>query len=141
MKGFGERIGRLLSGGECLELIGDVGAGKTTLTKGIAAGLDIAETVQSPTFTINRTYDGRDGLRLSHYDFYRLSDAGIMADELAESLEDPKTIIVIEWGEVVGDVLPEDTLRISIESPSQDQRTISFKSSGRGSGRIVEQLT
>lgn len=141
MKGFGERIGRLLSGGECLELIGDVGAGKTTLTKGIAAGLDIAETVQSPTFTINRTYDGRDGLRLSHYDFYRLSDAGIMADELAESLEDPKTIIVIEWGEVVGDVLPEDTLRISIESPSQDERTVSLKSSGRGSGRIVEQLT
>lgn len=60
MKDYGERIGRLLKGGECIELVGDVGAGKTTLTKGIANGLGITETVQSPTFSINRTYQARE---------------------------------------------------------------------------------
>ncbi len=141
MKAFGERMGRSLQGGECIELIGDVGAGKTTLTKGLATGLTITETVQSPTFTINRTYDSPGGLRLSHYDFYRLSDAGIMADELAESLEDPQTVIVIEWGAVVAPVLPDDTLRITIESPTESTRTLTLQSSGVASERIIEALS
>ncbi len=140
MKAFGERIGRCFKGGECVELIGDIGAGKTTLTKGMAAGLKITETVQSPTFTINRTYDSPTGLRLSHYDFYRLSDAGIMADELAESLEDSHTVIAIEWGAVVNPVLPVDTLRITIESPDEFTRTLTLRSSGAVSQRIVEAL-
>jgi len=140
MKEFGERIGRSLEGGECIELIGDVGAGKTTLTKGIASGLQIAETIQSPTFTINRAYDGRDGIRLSHYDFYRLADAGIMADELSESLEDVKTAIVIEWGEVVSSILPEDTLRIVIESPTEFERTLTLKATGSRSERLTKGL-
>lgn len=138
MKAFGEHMGRSLKGGECIELIGDVGAGKTTLAKGLATGLAITETVQSPTFTINRTYDSPNGLRLSHYDFYRLSDAGIMADELAESLEDPQTVIVIEWGAVVAPVLPEDTLRITIESPTESTRTLTLQSSGAASELIIK---
>lgn len=124
MKHLGERLGGLLRGGDCIELIGDVGSGKTTLTKGIAAGMGITDTVQSPTFTINRTYDSPNGNRLSHYDFYRLSDAGIMADELAESLDDKDAIIVIEWGEVVESILPDSSIRIRFESPSETTRTL-----------------
>lgn len=107
---FGERLGRVLRGGECLELIGDVGTGKTTLTKGLARGLDIDDDVQSPSFTISRTYPARNGLTLDHYDFYRLNDPGIMRYELAESVDDPRVITVIEWADSVADVLPDQRL-------------------------------
>src|SRR4051812_49402655 len=100
MKEFGARLGALLQGGEVIELIGDVGAGKTTLTKGIATGLGVDEDVQSPSFTISRVYDTPSELRLSHYDFYRLQDAGIMADELRETISDPRGVTIIEWAEV-----------------------------------------
>lgn len=140
MKQLGEKIGRSLQGGECIELVGDVGAGKTTLTKGIANGLAIAETVQSPTFTINRTYDSPGGLRLSHYDFYRLSDPGIMADELGESLGDPTTTIVIEWGDVVASVLPPDHIRITFDSPEESVRTLVFDGSGEKSQRLLGEI-
>ncbi|MBC7512350.1 tRNA (adenosine(37)-N6)-threonylcarbamoyltransferase complex ATPase subunit type 1 TsaE [Candidatus Saccharibacteria bacterium] len=140
MKRLGQAIGRVLVGGECIELVGDVGAGKTTLTKGIAAGLGISETVQSPTFTINRTYNSTGGVRLSHYDFYRLSDPGIMADELRESLDDPLTAIVIEWGDVVGTILPTDTLRITFSSPEEMTRVLNFSASGNTSTRILRSI-
>ena len=93
---FGAKLGCLLHGGETLELIGDIGAGKTTLTKGLARGLQIDDEVQSPTFTISRNYEAADGLRLAHYDFYRLPDAGIMKMELDEAIHDSHTITVIE---------------------------------------------
>jgi len=122
MRELAEQIGRQLVGGEVIELIGDVGAGKTTFTKGLAKGLDIDETIQSPTFTISREYDARDGLRLSHYDFYRLHDAGIMADELHETVTDPRSITVVEWAEVVDDVLPKKRITVEI-SPSRVMET------------------
>ncbi|MES2876514.1 MAG: tRNA (adenosine(37)-N6)-threonylcarbamoyltransferase complex ATPase subunit type 1 TsaE [Patescibacteria group bacterium] len=140
MKQFGHKIGRLLRGGECIQLIGDVGAGKTTLTKGIAEGLDITDTVQSPTFTINRTYDSPRGVRLSHYDFYRLSDPGIMSDELAESLDEPTTAIVIEWGDIVASILPDDHLQITIESPTETDRTVRLEAFGGRAQRLMEEL-
>lgn len=65
MQRLGQVIGRSLKGGEVIELIGDIGAGKTTLTKGVAKGLDITEPVQSPTFTISRVYQSPGGLTLS----------------------------------------------------------------------------
>lgn len=140
MRAFGERLGRALEGGECIELIGDVGSGKTTLTKGIAAGLGIDDTVQSPTFTINRTYDAPNGIRLSHYDFYRLSDPGIMSDELAESLDEPRTVIVIEWGDIVGSVLPEDHMKVTFDSPEETVRTLHIEVTGDKSSRLAEAL-
>lgn len=140
MKALGERIGKLLHGGDYIELVGDVGAGKTTLTKGIAVGMGIVETVQSPTFTINRTYQGSFGVRLSHYDFYRLNDAGIMADELAESADDADTAIVIEWGDVVADILPADHLRIEIASPAEAVRTLTLKPSGERATALAGEL-
>jgi tRNA threonylcarbamoyladenosine biosynthesis protein TsaE len=126
MLDFAEQIGRQLMGGEVIELIGDVGAGKTTFTKGLAKGLGINEVIQSPTFTISREYDARDGLRLSHYDFYRLPDAGIMADELHETVTDPRSVTVVEWAEVVDNVLPEMriTLRITPSRVSETSRDI-----------------
>ncbi|MDN5274997.1 MAG: hypothetical protein JWP06_898 [Candidatus Saccharibacteria bacterium] len=138
MKAFGARLGSLLLGGEVIELVGDVGAGKTTLTKGIAAGLDIDEDVQSPSFTISRVYDAPSGLRLSHYDFYRLHDAGIMADELSETVNDPLGVTIIEWAEVVSGVLPTDRLTIHITSPAEATRRIECNAGGEKSETLLK---
>ncbi len=140
MSQFGARLGALLSGGEVIVLVGDVGAGKTTLTKGIAAGMGIAEDVQSPTFTISRVYDVRGGLRLVHYDFYRLADAGIMSAELAESVADAHTVTVVEWAEIVRGVVPRDTLTITIVSPTEESRMVTLSAGGERSQAIVEGL-
>lgn len=140
MHAFGERIGRLLSGGEVLELVGDVGAGKTTLTKGIALGMDIDDDVQSPTFTISRIYDSPRGLRLSHYDFYRLSDAGIMAAELHEAVNDPGNVTIIEWAEIVSGVLPEDQLTIRIAATPEDSRIITMTGAGDKAKALLKEL-
>lgn len=136
MKAFGERLGRLLGGGEVVELVGDVGAGKTTFVKGLARGLDITEEVQSPTFTINRMYDGRDGLHLAHYDFYRLSEPGIMQNELIESIGDENTITVIEWAAIVDGALPADRLTIRFRASSETTRLLEIS----GNREIIGQL-
>lgn len=140
MLAFGKRVGELLQGGEVLVLVGDIGAGKTTFTKGVAQGLGIHETVQSPTFTISRRYDARDGLELIHYDFYRLSEAGIMRAELSEALADAQVITVIEWGQIVEDVLPRDVVTIAIHSPSEEARTLDITAGGEISQRLLGEL-
>ncbi|OYW84867.1 tRNA (adenosine(37)-N6)-threonylcarbamoyltransferase complex ATPase subunit type 1 TsaE [Candidatus Saccharibacteria bacterium 32-49-10] len=140
MKEFGARLGAILRGGEVIELVGDVGAGKTTFVKGLARGLSIDEDVQSPTFTINRTYSGRDDIQLVHYDFYRLNDAGIMADEIREVVTDPKTVVVVEWSDVVARVLPDDRLRMTIRAISETAREISIEAGGVKSARILEEM-
>ncbi|NCQ54043.1 tRNA (adenosine(37)-N6)-threonylcarbamoyltransferase complex ATPase subunit type 1 TsaE [Candidatus Saccharibacteria bacterium CG11_big_fil_rev_8_21_14_0_20_41_19] len=141
MKDLGKAIGTLLCGGEIIELIGDVGAGKTTLVKGIAVGLGIDENVQSPSFTINRVYNGRDGIILSHYDFYRLNDAGIMANELQEVIDDKNIVTVIEWGGAVAGILPIDRLTINISAISEYSRKLDIKSSGEISQKLMEKIT
>ena len=123
---FGKEIGSNLEGGSVLELIGDVGAGKTTFTKGLALGLGVLETVQSPTFTISRVYEG-DNLTLSHYDFYRLNDYGIMKMELAENLSSPQNITVVEWAGELADILPEKHLKLIFESISEDKRLVKVR--------------
>ena len=119
---LGEKLGKRLKGGEVFQLVGDVGAGKTTFVKGLAKGLDVDEEVQSPSFTISRVYDGRDAIQLVHYDFYRLTDAGIMANELSEMVNDPLTVTVVEWADIVEGVLPENHFTISITTPSETGR-------------------
>lgn len=119
MMRLGERLGALLMGGECVELIGDVGAGKTTLTKGVGCGLNVEDDIQSPSFTISRVYGAHNSLELHHYDFYRLEDAGIMSYELSESILNPHAITVVEWADAVHDVLPERRLTLRI-SPTED---------------------
>lgn len=136
MKAFGEQLGSLLMGGEVIEMVGDVGAGKTTLTKGVAAGLGVEDDVQSPSFTISRVYDGRNSLHLVHYDFYRLHDAGIMAEELRETVHDPQTVTILEWADVVEGVLPEKRLTVRITSPTETTRQLALS----GDNELLEKL-
>lgn len=131
-KAFAETIGRNLKGGEVFELIGDVGAGKTTFTKGLALGLAIDDDVQSPSFTISRVYDARDSLQLVHYDFYRLDDPGIMADELREMVTDPKTVTVIEWADIVDGVLPEGRVTLKFSAPTETTRRVEASQTVKG---------
>ncbi|MBP6925122.1 tRNA (adenosine(37)-N6)-threonylcarbamoyltransferase complex ATPase subunit type 1 TsaE [Candidatus Saccharibacteria bacterium] len=120
---LGYEIGASLLGGEVLELVGDVGAGKTTFTKGLAKGIGVLETVQSPSFTISRVYEG-EKLQLKHYDFYRLAEPGILAAEISESLAEPDNITVVEWAESVSDILPEDRTRIVFQPTSENSRKV-----------------
>ena len=138
MKQLGRTIGVRLIGGEVIELIGDVGAGKTTLTKGLAEGLGISEPIQSPTFTISRVYTARDNLFLYHYDFYRLSEVGIMAEDVNEALSNDQAVTVIEWSGMVSEALPADRLQIYIYMANQeDVREVQIKAGGQRSQRIA----
>ncbi len=124
MMAFGLKLGALLKGGEVIELVGDVGAGKTTLTKGIARGFGVDEDVQSPSFTLSRTYETGHGAQLVHYDFYRLADPGILAAELADTVGQADTVTVIEWADIVEGVLPEGRIKITIIASSETDRTV-----------------
>ena len=139
MKQLGEAIGQSLSGGEVLELVGDIGAGKTTLTKGIAQALGINEPVQSPTFTISRVYDSPKGLRLAHYDFYRLSEAGIMGDEIREAMDDD-SVVVVEWAGAVDDDLPKDRLVVKITTISEEERLVELNPGGKKSTELWQKI-
>ncbi len=139
MKRLGEVIGRSVSGGEVLELVGDIGAGKTTLTKGIARALGINEPVQSPTFTISRVYDSPKGLRLAHYDFYRLGEAGIMGDEIREAADDD-SVVVVEWAGAVDDNLPKDRLVVKITTISEEERLVEFHPGGKKSTELWQKI-
>lgn len=103
---FGERLSQSLSVPAVIELVGDVGAGKTTITKGIAKGLGIEDEITSPSFMISKQYEGPK-CRLVHYDFYRLPEPGLMSDDLLENIADQNTITVVEWADSVSDLLPE----------------------------------
>lgn len=140
MISFGERIAGCILGGLIIELVGDVGAGKTTLVKGIAKGLGVVDTIQSPSFTISRVYDCSNGLSLHHYDFYRLADAGIMANELSEVVNDPLNITIIEWGGAVDDILDKDRLVININSTLEDTRNIKITAGGLKSQTVLNGL-
>lgn len=140
MKALGAKIGALLNAGDILELVGDVGAGKTTLAKGIASGLGVKEDVQSPSFTISRVYETASELRLAHYDFYRLNNAGIMAAELHETLGDSHTITIIEWADIASDVLPADRLTIHITSPGEYSRKLELTAGGEKSNTLLRGL-
>jgi len=135
---LGEKLGRLLSGGEFILLVGDLGGGKTQLTKGIARGLGIQETIISPTFTIERVYENPRGLVLHHFDFYRL---GIMEREIQSEISDlradDRNIIVVEWGKNIPQALPEEYLEIEIEYENEVKRKIFFRSQGMRYREII----
>ncbi len=118
---LGTVFGKLCKGGECIVLSSDLGGGKTTFVRGIAKGLGSSDTVHSPSFTITNEYRARN-ITLFHYDFYRLSDPGIMRDELSEALTSDKAVIVIEWADIVTDVLPADYATIAIKAISETER-------------------
>src|SRR5688572_7395588 len=120
-----ERLATGLKGGEVIELVSDLGGGKTTFTRGLMRGLGSGDKVASPTFTISKMYAAGD-LTVHHFDFYRLQEPGIIADELAEVIDDPKAITVVEWADVVQHVLPENRITIRIEQTPEGDRRLTF---------------
>ena len=109
--------------GDIIALTGDLGTGKTALTKYIAEGLGIKEEVISPTFTIVREYrSGR--LPLFHFDVYRLSGPEEFIDAGAEDYLEDSGLSVIEWADIVADALPEDALLVQLEYADGDKRRI-----------------
>ncbi len=131
---LGEQLGSRLRGGEVIELSSDLGGGKTTLVRGIARGAGSSDHVSSPTFTVSKEYHvakldiESNELRIHHFDFYRLPEAGIVALELAELLEDPINVVIIEWSDVVQKVLPVDHIKITLErvKSAEDDRLLTF---------------
>ncbi len=138
---FGARLGAALTGGEVIELVGDVGAGKTTLAKAIAAGMGIIDTISSPSYTLSQTYVAPSGLRLVHYDFYRLDDPGILTQELAEVLTDPKAVVAVEWSGIVENILPADCARIQIVPTGEAARQLTLMAGGDKSQSLIGKLT
>jgi tRNA threonylcarbamoyladenosine biosynthesis protein TsaE len=116
----------MLKGGEVIELISDLGGGKTTFTRGLVRGLGSADKVASPTFTISKVYR-TDALEVHHFDFYRLQEAGIIADELSEVMGDKQTVVIVEWGDVVQHVLPDQRLTVAIKQTPIGTREITMR--------------
>ncbi|HZL07765.1 MAG TPA: tRNA (adenosine(37)-N6)-threonylcarbamoyltransferase complex ATPase subunit type 1 TsaE [Candidatus Dormibacteraeota bacterium] len=119
------KIGHKMRGGEVIELVSDLGGGKTAFVRGLANGMGSQDVVHSPSFTLANQYRAGE-LTLHHFDFYRLTDPGIMRDELAEVLTDPKAAVVIEWADIVEDVLPAKRLTVKITSVSDSHRLFDF---------------
>lgn len=120
---LGERLAKKASGGEVIQLISDLGGGKTTFTRGFVRGIQSTDIVSSPTFTVSNQYQGNKFM-VYHFDFYRLQDPGIVANELKEVTEDPNAVVIIEWADAVKDVLPEDTIKINFEPSGDTTRTL-----------------
>jgi len=117
------RLGNNLHGGEVIELVSDLGGGKTTFTRGMVRGTGSTEQVGSPSFTISKEYKAPK-FTVAHFDFYRLSEAGVVGAELAEVVTDPSYVTVIEWGDIVHDVLPERRLTVNLTRVGDESRSI-----------------
>ncbi len=136
---LGRKIASQLRAGDVIVLKGDLGAGKTTFTKGLAAGLGIPDMIKSPTFTIIREY--RNGqLPLYHMDVYRLENGG--GDELGlEEYFDGDGVSVVEWPQYVADELPAEYLAINFQRTTKESsRVISLQPHGKHFERLVEGL-
>ena len=128
MEQLGEALAAKLVAGDLLLLSGDLGAGKTTLTRGIGQGLGAIGTIQSPTFVLARTHKTTAGPNLVHVDAYRLGSA-VELDDLDIDFE--KSIVIIEWARDFLDDLYESWLLVEIDRSSQDDRR-TVKISGHG---------
>lgn len=111
---LGEKIGRLAEPGTVLTLVGDLGVGKTVFTQGVAAGLGIREPVNSPTFTIVQIYEeGR--MPFYHFDVYRIGDMEEMEEIGYEDCFYGNGLCLIEWANLIEEILPPSYTRIKIE--------------------------
>lgn len=119
---IGERLGRILEKGDIVTLNGDLGAGKTHFTKGIARGLGVEDYVTSPTFTIVNEYSGR--IPLYHFDVYRIDDIYEMYEIGFEEYLYGEGICIIEWSNIIKDLLPKNTIDITINRLEENIREI-----------------
>jgi tRNA threonylcarbamoyladenosine biosynthesis protein TsaE len=137
---IGRRLGRAAAPGTCLALVGPLGAGKTQLAKGVAQGLGVRSTVNSPTFVIVNEHAGR--LPLFHVDAYRLADgdearqAGVFDERQAQG------VTVIEWADRLDGWLPADHLRIGLETDpdTPDARRLHWRATGPGHEALARML-
>ena len=137
---LGEKLGQFVQPGDLILLDGDLGAGKTTLTKGLAKSGGISKNVKSPTFTRIREYDqGR--IPLYHMDVYRLEDGG--AEDLGlDEYFDGDGVSVVEWSEFIADLLPTDYLRVALsrDGDGDDQRTVTVTPHGQRYQQLADQI-
>ena len=155
---LGRRLGEAVGAGQVIALRGDLGAGKTTLTQGIAAGLGITARVTSPTFTLVNEYaPGSRRLRLVHIDIYRLGDTPetarrevatfgldeIFATATWPDVDSDGSVIVIEWAEKIAPLLPADHLDVHLVavSAAPDDRQITLTAFGPQSAALRDALT
>jgi tRNA threonylcarbamoyladenosine biosynthesis protein TsaE len=134
---LGEVLAPLLRAGDVLALSGDLGAGKTQLTKGIARGLGVAEPVTSPTFNILLVHDGR--LPLYHFDLYRLERAAELDDLDYWGTLEADGVSVVEWGDRFADALPTDGVLVGIHITGDDTRELRLSALGPRGEALVAQ--
>lgn len=131
----GEALAPLLAPGDVLLLSGDLGAGKTTLVRGIAHGLGVAEETTSPTFNIMLVHPGR--LTLYHIDLYRLDDADQLEDiDYWETLE-ADGVAAVEWGDRFPEAQPTDHLAVEISITGDEERIIGLLPSGSRGAQLA----
>lgn len=133
---FGEKLGSHAFEGMCITLNGDLGAGKTTLTKSIGKAMGINKTISSPTFTILKIYQG--SMPLYHIDAYRLE--GLHQDLGFEEMLEGDGVCIIEWGEFIQDILPENRLDITISNGNDEERTFDIQAFGKQYETLLEKL-
>jgi len=135
---IGRQLGQLAKPGDVILLTGDLGAGKTCLTQGIAWGLDIDEFAASPSFTIMREHQGR--LLLYHVDFYRLDSIEDIYDFGIDDYLFGNGLCVIEWAEKGMELMPDERLLIEIEYVSENERRLDLNASGKRYDEILNDL-
>jgi tRNA threonylcarbamoyladenosine biosynthesis protein TsaE len=139
---LGRRLGVILQKGDTVCLTGDLGTGKTAFTGGIAKALGIGGYITSPTFTIVNEYEG--DLPLYHFDVYRIGDPGEMFETGYDEYISGEGITVIEWAELIRDILPPDRIEVFIEKDNTDKpdsRLITMKFHGLRSADYEGRLT
>ncbi len=119
-----EKFAKTLKKGDIVCLNGDLGAGKTTFTQYVFSFLGVKEYVNSPTFSILKTYIGNHNIKLNHFDTYRISDEEAIEAGFDEVLDDKDSITFIEWGENISSLLPSKRINIDIKIIDENTREI-----------------
>lgn len=135
---LGTFLGRLASAGDVFLLIGNLGAGKTCLTQGIAWGLEVEEYAFSPSFVILREYSGR--LTLYHIDFYRLDHLEEIVDLGLDEYLYGNDVCVVEWAEKGLKILPQENLLITIDYISNTERALRLEAKGKRYSELLKKL-
>ena len=136
---FGIKLGRLLKPGHIVCLNGDLGAGKTTLTKSIGIGLDVDEYITSPSFTLINQYRGR--MMVYHFDVYRLEDVDELYDLGFDEYFFGDGVCIIEWAERIDKFLPKERIVIDIKKTDDvEERILHISGYGNGYEEIIKEL-